>query len=179
MLFVSTTDGGFKSIAQATNHTLTITADTVDVSTKDIHAGQWTASDVNMLSWSCSSENLVCDDPQGISYEDLVEIMISRTPVYGVFGYFGNKDAGTDSVTGDISVPDGGWVPKSTDGLKGKMMITNLVKNAPIGDNASFTVDFTGLGPLVKFSATGTVLSGPGTPVTTKASTTAASTTKA
>ena len=152
MLFVSNTEGtGYKSIAQATNHTLTISADTVDISTKDIHAGRWTASDVNMLSWTCSSENLVCDDPEGVSYEDLVEMMIKKQVIYGVFGQFGNKDSGTDKTTGDVNVPTGGWVPKTTDGLKGKMVITNLVKNAPNGDNASFSVDFTGIGALERF----------------------------
>lgn len=160
MLFVSTTDGtGYKSIAQATNHTLTISADTIDISTKDIHAGKWTAADVNMLSWTCSSENLVCDDPQGVSYEDLVEMMINKQEIYGVFGQYGNKTAGTDSTTGDVNVPEGGWIPTNNDtkkdGLKGKMVITNLVKNAPNGDNASFTVDFTGVGPLERLAPKG------------------------
>ena len=69
MLFVGT-GTTVKSIAQATNHTLTISADTVDISTKDIYSGKWQTSEMNTLNWSASSENLVCDDPQGVSYED-------------------------------------------------------------------------------------------------------------
>lgn len=151
MLFISDTEsGGFKSIAQATNHTLTITANTSDVSTKDINAGKWTAVDPNTFSWTVTSENLVCDDPKGAKYEDLVDYMISGKVIYGVFGQVGNQTKGTND---EILVPDGGWTPKQTDGLRGRMIITNLVKNAPVGDNASFTVDFTGIGPLSKFGS--------------------------
>ena len=147
MLFLSpngTSSTNYKSIAQATNHTLTISADTVDISTKDIYSGKWQTSELNTLNWSASSENLVCDDPQGVSYEDLVDYMIKGTKLTGVFG----MRSGTTSE--DANVTTGGWTPLATDGLKGEMIITNLVKNAPNGDNASFTVDFTGVGPLTK-----------------------------
>ena len=145
MLFISDKDStGFKSIAQSTNHTLTISADTVDISTKDIYSGKWQTSELNTLSWSASSENLVCDDPQGASYEDLVEYMFNGTKIWGVFGIKSNGNT-------DANVTTGGWTPLTSDGLKGQMIITNLVKNAPNGDNASFTVDFTGVGPLTKF----------------------------
>ena len=150
MLFLSDNGTtGFKSIAQATNHTLTISADTVDVSTKDIYSGKWQTSELNTLNWSASSENLVCDDPQGASYEDLVEYMIAGTKIWGVFGMKSGDQ------TGETNVSSGGWTPLTSDGLKGQMIITNLVKNAPNGDNASFTVDFTGVGPLTKFGTGG------------------------
>lgn len=144
MLFVGT-GTTVKSIAQATNHTLTISADTVDISTKDIYSGKWQTSEMNTLNWSASSENLVCDDPQGVSYEDLVDYMIKGTKLTGVFGMR------TGDYNGEANVTTGGWTPLVTDGLKGEMIITNLVKNAPNGDNASFTVDFTGVGPLTKY----------------------------
>lgn len=164
MLFISNTEtGGFKSIAQATNHTLTITANTSDISTKDINAGKWTAVDANTFSWTVTSENLVCDDPEGVKYEDLVEYMINGTEIHGVFGQVGNQTKGTND---EIKVPTGGWTPKTTDGLRGRMIITNLVKNAPVGDNASFTVDFTGIGPLAKFgSGSGVTVLSAETPV--------------
>ncbi len=60
MLFV-----GGKSIAYATNHTLSISADTKETSTKD-SGGLWQTSEVGMLSWSCSSENLIGDPMAGI-----------------------------------------------------------------------------------------------------------------
>lgn len=154
MLFVGT-GTTVKSIAQATNHTLTISAETVDISTKDIYSGKWQASELNTLNWSATSENLVCDDPQGVSYEDLVEYMIAGTKLTGVFGMR------TGDYNGEANVTTGGWTPLVSDGLKGEMIITNLVKNAPNGDNASFTVDFTGVGPLTKYGTGGqtTVLS--------------------
>jgi len=65
MLFVNG-----KSIAFATNHTLSISADTKETSTKD-SGGLWQTSEVGMLSWSCSSENLMGNPMAGIGYDEL------------------------------------------------------------------------------------------------------------
>lgn len=46
MLFLST-----KSIAYATSHTLEITGETSDTSNKDEGGGDWSAQEVNLLSW--------------------------------------------------------------------------------------------------------------------------------
>lgn len=150
MLFCKEGTGTVKSIAQATNHTLNISADTVDISTKDIHRGEWKASEVNMLSWTASSENLVADDAQGYNYSKLLQLMTSRTKITG---YFGLADT---SKSTDGNVPSGGWINKSTDYMTGEMVITNLTLNAPNGDNASFSVDFTGVGPLKPTSGAAT-----------------------
>lgn len=148
MLFIKEDKGTVKSIAQATNHTLTISADTVDISTKDIYRGEWKASDINMFNWTASSENLVCDDGQGYNFSKLFEIMSNKTKIVG---YFGLADT---SKSTDGNVPSGGWINKSTDYLTGEMVITNITMNAPNGDNASFSVDFTGCGPLAPGATT-------------------------
>ena len=36
--------------------------------------------------------------------------------------------------------PTSGWTPKTGNGYKGQMIITSLEKNAPNGENATFTV---------------------------------------
>lgn len=136
-----------KAIAYATNHTLSISADTKETSSKD-SGGKWQTVEVGVLSWSCKSENLCGDSKAGVSYDTLFEYMIARKPITGVFAKEGNS---TDLEENKLdSVPTAGWTPKAGDGYTGKMIITNLEKNAPNGDNATFSVDFTGVGELKK-----------------------------
>lgn len=142
MLFV---DG--KSIAFATNHTITINADTKETSTKD-NGGVWQVSEVGMLSWSCSSENLMGDPMAGIGYDELFEYMIARKPITGVFALEGDYPNFVDGKLG--AAPANGWTAKANDGYTGQMIITSLEKNAPNGDNATMKVDFTGVGELKK-----------------------------
>lgn len=145
MLFV-----GGKSIAYATNHTLTISADTKETSSKD-SGGKWQTSEVGVLSWSCSSENLCADTDAGIGFDELFEYMVARQPITGVFALEGNS---TNLDGGKLdAVPDSGWTAKSGDGYTGQMIITNLEKNAPNGENATLKVDFTGVGALTKVTA--------------------------
>ena len=142
MLFV-----GGKSIAYATNHTLTISADTKETSSKD-SGGKWQTSEVGVLSWSCSSENLCADTDAGIGFDELFEYMVARQPITGVFALEGNS---TNLDGGKLdAVPDSGWTAKSGDGYTGQMIITNLEKNAPNGENATLKVDFTGVGALTE-----------------------------
>ena len=62
MLFVNG-----KSIAYATSHTLSISADTVDTSNKDEGGGDWADSEVGKLSWTCQSENMYADNASGVT----------------------------------------------------------------------------------------------------------------
>lgn len=144
MLFV-----GGKSIAFATNHTLSISADTKETSTKD-SGGLWQTSEVGMMSWSCSSENLIGNPMAGIGYDELFDMMVARKPITGVFALEGNS---TDYAEGKLgAAPTTGWTAKSGDGYTGQMVITSLEKNAPNGENATLKVDFTGVGELKKVS---------------------------
>lgn len=59
MLFI-----GGKSIAFATNHSLSISAETTDTSHKDIKGG-WTSSSVKTFSWEITTENLFSADGEG------------------------------------------------------------------------------------------------------------------
>ena len=141
MLFV-----GGKSIGYATNHTLSINADTKETSTKD-SGGKWQTSEVGVLSWTATSENLMSNDQQGVGYQELAAYMMARTPITGVFTLEGNS---TDLDTNKLdNVPTGGWTPDNdTPTLTGQMIITSVELNAPNGENATFTVNFTGTGAL-------------------------------
>ena len=147
---------GNKSIALATNHTLTISADTKETSSKD-SGGKWQTSEVGTLSWSMKSENLFSanSDDKGETYATLFEKMIAREKVTLVFALEGNspnlENGKLDAVPTDAST--GFWKPQKNMGYTGSAIITNLEANAPNGDNATFTVDFTGVGELKKVTA--------------------------
>lgn len=134
-------DANNKALAWATSHTLTITGNTVDIATKD--HGAWGASEVGNLTWEITSENLYCDD----NYDELFDIMIAKQPVTVAFAKVSNYDEnGLTSVGGTVSA----WTPDTTNYRSGKAVITSLTVNANTGENATYSVTFTGAGPLVK-----------------------------
>ena len=137
MLFV---DG--KSIAYATSHTLEINADTVKTSNKDEGGGNWESSEVNMLNWAATSENLYSVDGEGDNFEDLFDLMVAKTPIAAVFS---KKSQNVEDV------PTGGWTP-SVPKYSGNVIITSLSLNAPNGEYATYTANFQGVGKLEKIT---------------------------
>lgn len=134
-------DANNKALAWATSHTLTITGNTVDISTKD--HGYWGASEIGNLTWEITSENLYCDD----NYDELFDIMVAKEPVTVAFAKVSNYDEnGLTSVGGTVSA----WTPDTTNYRSGQAVITSLTVNANTGENATYSVTFTGAGPLVK-----------------------------
>ena len=138
MLFVNG-----KSIAYATSHTLTISGDTQDTSNKDEGGGDRAANEVSKLSWSASSENMYSTDGAGSNFDDLFDLMIKKTPVTATFSK--KKEATTDA-------SEAGWTANKPD-YEGKLVITSLELNAPNGEYATYTVQFTGVGALQKVEA--------------------------
>jgi predicted secreted protein len=130
-----------KSIAYATNHTLSLTANSQEISTKDSGGGKWLEMNLQKLSWSATSENLYSYDGSGSNYNDLFEKMLTREPLKLVFAL-------ENSTTKPDVVPTAGWAPVTAPRYTGSAYITDLQLNAPDGDNASFTVTFTGTGAL-------------------------------
>lgn len=134
---------GNKSIAYATSHTLEITGETQDTSNKDEGAnGSWSSQEVNLLSWSGTSENLYSVDGEGNNFDALFDIMVAKTPVDAVFA---KKSQNVENV------PEGGWTAGAS-GYKGKVVITSLSLNAPHGEYATYTVQFQGVGALTKLA---------------------------
>jgi hypothetical protein len=110
-----------KSIAFATCHTLTVSTDTQQTSTKD-DGGKFQSSDYGIISWSASSENLCSYDGAGYNYQDLIDLMLSQTKVTAIFSVEGssgstypyaNKLDSVDDATGacTITPPDGSKAP--------------------------------------------------------------------
>lgn len=73
-------DNDGHSYAYATNHTLTITAETTDVSSKD--HGVWGASEVSKYTWEVTSENLYTTD----DYDALFDKMLAGSAIVIRFG---------------------------------------------------------------------------------------------
>ena len=72
----------YTSIAYATNHTLELSADTKDVSNKDMGNGCWSSAEIGMYSWSTSSENMVSDGSEnGHNYNTLFDMFLKRQKV--------------------------------------------------------------------------------------------------
>ena len=164
MLFLKESNGTMKSIAFATSHTLTVSTDTQQTSTKD-DGGKFQSSDYGIISWSATSENLCSYDGAGYNYQDLINLMLSQTKVTANFSiegdsgstypYAAKKDS-VDDVTGDAwSAANTGTIGSTSNkslGYTGKVLITSVEVNAPNGENATFTVQLQGDGPLTATS---------------------------
>jgi hypothetical protein len=121
---------GGKSIAAATNHTLSLNVDTVDSSNKDLAGGKWGSEEPDKINWSMTTENLFTfDTTVGNNCDDLMSILIGRQKVNIVFALAATlEDYSDDSVT---EVPAGGWLPSQTQKwYSGQAYITALDINA-------------------------------------------------
>lgn len=132
-----------KSIAFATNHTLTIGSTSSEVSTKDDAQGIWQHAVVQKLNWSATTENMYSLDGSGAGFEDLFAAMTKRQAVklkFGLESTYANKG----------TVPATGWSPIASPIYSGDAYITDLSWNNPNGDNSTFTATFTGTGQLIE-----------------------------
>ena len=136
MLFVNG-----KSIAYATNHTLNLSAELADVSNKDEGSGDWKVQEVKQMSWEATTENLYSVD----GYDSLFTLMTAKTPITAVFA---------PKTETDINVPSGGTWTASV-GYTGQVIINSISVNAQVGDYATFTVNFTGVGALTAYTPAG------------------------
>jgi predicted secreted protein len=161
MLFLKEANGTVKSIAFATSHTLTVSTDTQQTSTKD-DGGKFQSSDYGIISWSATSENLCSYDGAGYNYQDLINLMLSQTKVEATFSIENNsgnhypysaKLNSVDETSGNTWTPGKtGSIAAGADpislGYTGTVLITSVEVNAPNGENATFTVQLQGDGPL-------------------------------
>lgn len=129
-----------KSIAYATNHTISITANTADVSSKD--HGVYGGTEVVSFSWEIQSENLYTE----AAYNELFDAMIAGASGTQLTVKFGLKAESGDGTVVDGDHPN--WTPKASGYYTGKCYITSLQANAANGENATFSVTLQGVGKL-------------------------------
>lgn len=150
MVLTTATTGStraFKTIAYATNHTLTLGTDTDEVNTKDDN-DLYKNKEVTGQNWSATTENLIAADPNdegAPTYDALmkalrghqkVEIHFASLP--GSMGVERKGDNWTDSAN----------TPEISNWLYGYAYITDLQLNANVKENVTYTATFTGCGAL-------------------------------
>jgi len=122
----------------ATSHTLTLSGSTLETDTKD--HGFWGASEVGKLTWELTAECLYTDG----DYDSMFDMMIAHTPITLTFAKVKNYSVnGLSSVGGDVA----SWVPDVIQ-RRGNAYVTSLTANANTGENATYSITFTGAGPL-------------------------------
>lgn len=133
MLFL---DG--KSIAQATSHTLSVTTDVEEISSKDY--GDYSAKTPQKISWSLTTDNLFTHE----GYKQLMTAQRAMEPVTAYFGMASDyASTGLDDDATYYNGPDTAY-----EYTYGDVLITNLQVTAQSGANSTFTVTLDGQGPL-------------------------------
>lgn len=140
MVFKKTADA-YTALAAATSHTLNISADDMEASSKD--SGKWGDSETGRLNWDMGTENLFVQT----EFDTLFAAMISGEKLTVAFEIAKNADS-------DLGKPESGW-QIGDGGYEGQVRITSLSANAPNGDNATYSATFKGCGPLAKRTGLG------------------------
>ena len=135
------------SYAYATNHSLSITAETTDISSKD--HGIWSAAEISKYSWEITSENLFTED----AYDALFDAMLKGEPITVRFGLKKETDNTKTVADGDTVLPY--WTAKDSY-YTGSVIITSLQANANNGENATYSVTLTGSGTIKKVASSNT-----------------------
>lgn len=121
--------GSLTPVAHATSHSLDVEVGTRDVSSKA--SGKWTESEATRMSFSGSSDGLVSYS-DSVGYHKLFELMTSRQPIE----------------IASVLTEDGESPLAGSKMYKGEVILTSLNKSAPDNDNATYSISFTGTGPL-------------------------------
>lgn len=147
-LFIN--DGGPKDvcIGFATSHSLSITTNTTELSTKD--HGDYPAVLPTTITWEVTAENVYATT----SMKKLIGYVKNKTQVTIKFAEVGNYSQDDGSYSYYATEPGiienkskTSWTIGKVIG-QGKAYITSYSINAASGDNASISCTFTGCGPL-------------------------------
>lgn len=131
------------SYAYATNHVMTITAETTDISSKD--HGIWGGVDIGRYTWEITSENLFTEN----DYDNMFDAMLAGEPITVRFGLKQDPANPDDTVAdGDLAY----WSAGSKY-YEGSVVITSLVANANNGENATYSITLSGSGAIKRVPA--------------------------
>lgn len=132
-----------KSLAFGKSHTLTIGVETQEVSTKD--HGIYSGKKGTKINWSISAEHMYSEG----AYDTLFDKMLTLEPITVYFGKKKSEAADKTVADGDIDA----WKPNTPTQSTlrtGQVIITKLDLQAQSGDNATFSVEFEGVGKISK-----------------------------
>ena len=142
MIFV-----GGKVIGFATSCELSMSADATETSNKDSGNG-WATSSITKRSWTMSSDNMYAETVYTgeKTFADLFDAYSNGTELSLVW-------APTQNVGAAVRKPEvqdaSGWTQNGTT-YSGNAIVTSLSATASNDDNATFSVEFTGIGPITK-----------------------------
>lgn len=132
-----------KSLAFGKSHTLTIGVETQEVSTKD--HGIYGSKKATKVTWSISAEHMYSEG----AYDTLFDKMVALEPITVYFGKKKSEAADKTVADGDLDA----WKPNTPTQSTlrtGQVIITKLDLQAQSGDNATFSVEFEGVGKISK-----------------------------
>lgn len=133
-------------IGFATSHSLSLTLNTTEVSTKD--HGDAPAIIPQTVSWEIQAENLYSDAGE-LTY---MQLMMAKSPVTIKFCKASNYDEQDEKgviVAEGVEQASKDWTPDSQNIIAtGQAYVTSFQINAPAGDNATMSVTFTGNGAI-------------------------------
>lgn len=146
-----------KEIAGATSHQISFGTDTAEIQTKD--HGYFKATEVTGKTWSITTDNLFTFDKDN-GFEMLYDLYAAGNPVTVVFGHAGNySQNGLKDISNNNADPVNWSLDTAKYSFTGKAIITSLNLTAGVGENATFSCEFQGVGALTKTTA---VVSGGG-----------------
>lgn len=132
-----------KSLAFGKSHSLTIGVETQEVSTKDHSI--YGSKKATKVTWSISAEHMYSEG----AYDTLFDKMVALEPITVYFGKKKSEAADKTVADGDIDA----WKPNTPTQSTlrtGQVIITKLDLQAQSGDNATFSVEFEGVGKISK-----------------------------
>lgn len=132
-----------KSLAFGKSHTLAIGVETQEVSTKD--HGIYGSKKATKVNWSISAEHMYSEG----AYDTLFDKMVALEPITVYFGKKKSEAADKTVADGDLDA----WKPNTPTQSTlrtGQVIITKLDLQAQSGDNATFSVEFEGVGKISK-----------------------------
>lgn len=138
MLFSKGTGTTYSAFAYAKNHSLEVTADSLEVSSKD--SGKWKEFLTTKLAWTITAEHVYTTE----SYDDLMTKLIAREPIEVLFAIATNAND-------EDGKPSGGWTAGA--GWKGSAIITSVSVNANDGEIATYSINLQGASALTKQTA--------------------------
>lgn len=136
-----------KAIGFATSHSLSLTTNTTEISTKD--HGSFPSVAPQNVAWEATAENLYSDAGE----KTYMDAMLKMTPVHIKFAKASNYDNGYEP--GIVGTTESKTWTAGDVITEGDAIITSFSINAPSGDNATMSVTFTGTGALAHVQTPG------------------------
>lgn len=141
MLFVPS-GSSYTSIAHATSHQLSLSADVESIDTKD--AGKYGMSEVSKINWEITANHMYTES----GYDTFFTYMTSMNPIQVVFGPKSSTEIAGNPADVNITA-DGNWTP-GTYVYSGQAIISALDWSADAGSKSTVSVTLQGQGAITK-----------------------------